>query len=441
MPYYNPEPRFQKPARKSLSRPEPNIDIGDPRKGYDSGWRSHPKPATGLSGSSIPKVETRTPRDISPKVPLLKLLKATPLKVLSDVLTPTMTAPPAEDTYDWSLHSENIARAIARDNFVGKDLAARPQQLVEPEVELPTKPLADPKFIRPEVPRVQWFDRPDVGPYIAKSPKIGTIEYVVPDYDVPAPVTVELPERHSWFDEIPLQEIPELVREFDIPKVPDIDVNPEMLRQRKPDEIYERSVSVEITAVPNKNPMVKLRPMLVKGSTPRKNDTKAASRWIKLAHLAISLTYGTYTEIEDFVEILVWDAYRIDPKTGRLIYAMFEEEQKVVNVLNGIAQGKYSVDIAATLVDYGVSQAQDILIGKMSRLVTNEVVDTGGWRSPQGPQGFVNKMQKDYRNVLSQYETKSTDDQQRRLLSLPPLSDSPRRLWNAKSGLTTSVRG
>jgi hypothetical protein len=181
--------------------------------------------------------------------------------------------------------------------------------------------------------------------------------------------------------------------------------------------------------------------MLVKGSTPRKNDTKAASRWIKLAHLAISLTYGTYTEIEDFVEILVWDAYRVDPKTGRLIYAMFEEDQKVINVLNGIAEGKYSVDIAATLVDYGVSQAQDILIGKMSRLVTNQVVDKGGWRSPQGPQGFVNKMQKDYRNVLSQYETKSTNDQQRRLLSLPPISDTPRRLWNAKSGLTTSVRG
>ena len=111
----------------------------------------------------------------------------------------------------------------------------------------------------------------------------------------------------------------------------------------------------------------------------------------------------------------------------------------MINVINGIAEGKYSVDIAATLVDYGVSQAQDILIGQASRKVTREVIDTGNWRSPQGPQGFINKMQKDYKNVLSQYETKSANDKQRRLLSLPPLSESPRRLWNAKSGLSASL--
>ena len=244
--------------------------------------------------------------------------------------------------------------------------------------------------------------------------------------------------------EVPFEDIPQLVKNFDLEKIPSVDLEsiPEtMIKTKRPDTIYEQSVSIEVTAVPNKLPMVRFRPMLIRGSTRRTNDTKAHSKWIKLSQLAISLTYGTYTEIMDFVDILVWDAYRVDPRTGNLRYAMFEEDMKIVNVLKGIAEGKYSVDIAATLVDYGVSQAQDILIGQISKKVTREVVDLGNWRSPQGPQGFINKMQKDYRNVLSQYESKTANEQSRGILSLPPLSESPRRLWNAKSGLSAYLRG
>jgi hypothetical protein len=401
------------------------------------GWKSHPKPATGMSGSNIPKVETRTPRDILPKVPFTKFI-GNPL--LNFLMSPDQTASPEETFYDWSKHGENVSKQIAQDNFVGRDLAARPQPLKNYDTDLPTLPAVNPNFIRPEVPTVKWFDRPENGPYIARSPKINTIEYVVPDYDVPPPLPVELPERHAWFDPVPAQEIPELTRAFDIPKIPEVDIDPYPVRQRKPDNIRDVGVSIEIVEVPQKLPMVKIRPIIVRGSTPRKNEQKAHSAWIKLAHKAISLTYGTYTEVMDFVEILVWDAYSIDPRTGKLRYAMFEEDYKMINVLNGIANGKYSVDIASTLVDYGVSQAQDILIGKSSQAITRQVVDTGNWRSPQGPQGFVNKMQKDYRNVLSQYETKSSNDTKKRLLSLQPLSDSPRRLWNAKSGLSTQLR-
>lgn len=436
MSYYNPEPRFKKQARRSLRRPETNIK--DPRQAkYDSGWRSHPKPATGTSASNIPKVETRMPRDIPAKVPFTKFI-GNPL--LNFLLSPDQTASPEETFYDWSKHGENVSKQIAKDNFVGRDLAARQQPLNEYETDLPTLPADNPNFIRPEVATVNWFDRPEIGPYISKSPKINTIEYVVPDYDVPPPLPVELPETHTWFDPLPAQEIPDLLRDFDIPKIPETDIDSYPMRQRKPDEIREVGLSIEVVEVPDKLPIVKFRPIIVRGSTPRKNDTKAHSNWIKLAHKAISVTYGTYTEIMDFVEILVWDAYYVDPQTGRLVYAMFEEDYKIINVLNGIANGKYSVDIAATLVDYGVSQAQDILIGKSSQAVTRQVVDTGNWRSPQGPQGFINKMQKDYRNVLSQYETKSANDKQRRLFSLPELSESPRRLWNARSGLSPDVR-
>ena len=437
MPYYNPEPRFRKkaPARKSLRRPQSNVTrVYSDRH---SGWKSHPKPPTAMSPSNIPKTETRTPRDLLPKIPISKVLKN---NLFSQILQPSELAGDAETFYDWSKHGENVSRQIAEANFVGRDLAARMQPLDNYDTDLPIKPAVNPNFIRPAIPTPNWFERPESGPYISVSPKINTIEYVVPDYDVGPPIPMEVPERHLWFDEIPAQEIPELVKNFDIPKIPDIDVNPEMLRQKKPDSIHEVGVSIEFTAVAEKLPIVKIRPMMVRGSTKRKNDTKAASRWIKLSQLAISLTYGTYTEIMDFVEILVWDAYAIDPRTGKLVYAMFQEDYKMINVISGIAEGKYSVDIGATLVDYGVSQATDMIIGKSSKAVTRQVIDTGNWRSPQGPQGFINKMQKDYKNVLSQYEAQSADEKSRRLFSLPELSESPRRLWNAKTGLSPNVR-
>lgn len=376
------------------------------------------------------KIETRSPRDFSPKVPVNKLFGN---PIFNFLFNPTQTAAPYEDEYNWKDYGSDISNMIAENNFVGRDLATSKLPLKDYEVELPTLPAVDPNFIRPEVTTVEWKNRPGDRPFISTSPKIGTVEYGVPDYDVPPPFPIELPDSHPWFDEPPAHEVPDLVREFDFETQPMYDpLSPKTVR--RPDSIKETGVSIEISS--GVVPTVKIRPQTVKGATKRRNDTKAASKWIKLSQLAISLTYGTYTEVMDFVEILVWDAYYVDPKTGKLRYAMFEEDYKIVNVLNGIAEGKYSLDIAATLVDYGVSQAQDILIGQASRMVTKQVIDTGNWRSPQGPQGFINKMQKDFQNVLSQYETFQSNETQRRLFSLPDIRESPRKLWNTKSGLS-----
>ncbi len=491
MPYYNPEPRFKKPARRSLRRPQTNLD---PRKEGTSSqkWRAHPRPAEGLSKSNVPKtdqshgfddtptkkqlersvnqfgrLEIRSPDDIPPKLPLWQFFTKTvgiigslPVTTARAILYPKTPDPDDQPYMDfntlqekwiewhhwmlsddpWKDYRRGFRWSPGDLSVQEMQLAARPEQYVSPEIDFPTKAVDNPNFVRPPVPTVNWFDRPETGPYIAKSPKIGTVEYVVPDYDVSPPISVPWPEKHSFLDEIPVQEIPSLLKEFDIEKIPELDPTPEALKQLKPDNIKDVGVSIEITAVPNKNPVIRFRPTIVRGSTRRQRETKAHSKWIKLSQLAISLTFGTYTEVMDFVEILVWDSYYIDPKTGKLVYAMFKEDYKMINVINGIAEGKYHVDIGATLVDYGVSQATDILIGQASRRVTREVIDYGGWQSPQGPQGFINKMQKDYRNVLSQYETEISNEK-RRLLSLPPLSQSERKLWNAKSGLSPSVRG
>ena len=153
MPYYNPEPRFRRPARRSLRRPETNVD---PRRegSSDQKWRSHPKPATGMSGSNIPKVETRNPRDIPAKVPFSKFLGHPLIKMGQAALSPTMLAAPEDTFYDWSKHGENVAKQIAQDNFVGRDLVARPQGLKSYDVDLPTRPVENANWIRPPEPIV-----------------------------------------------------------------------------------------------------------------------------------------------------------------------------------------------------------------------------------------------------------------------------------------------
>lgn len=408
-----------KPSRKTNPANRSNKPTGTPK-------------VVPFPSSKSVNIETRQPRDFKPKIPFSKVF-GNPL--LNFLLQPNMTAGPYEDEYDWRNYESDVSKQIAENNFVGQDLAVRKQDLKVYDLEYPTKPVKNANFIRPPVPILPWNERDENTPHISVSPKIGTIEYVVPRYHVPPPIPIELPEVHPLFDEPVPQEVPDLVKQFDEEVRPYTDTD--TMRVRKPDQLKERGVAIEIKA--GNLPKVRIRPMTVRAATKRKNDTKAASRWIKLSQMAISLTYGTYTEIQDFVDIIIWDTYYIDPRTGRLVYAMFKEEYDIVKVLNGIASGKYHVDIAATLVDFGVSQAQDILIGQASRQVTRQTIDTGNWRSPQGPQGFINKMQKDFRNVLSQYEKNKNSNEKSRGLSLQPLSESPRRLWNAKSGLSSKL--
>jgi hypothetical protein len=55
-------------------------------------------------------------------------------------------------------------------------------------------------------------------------------------------------------------------------------------------------------------------------------------------------------------------------------------------------EGKYDVDIEQFLVDFTFMQLQDFIIGRMSKALVKQAIDSGGWQSPIGPQGFANKM-------------------------------------------------
>jgi hypothetical protein len=226
-----------------------------------------------LSSSNIPKTEVRKPKDFKPKIPISKVLTHPVIQLGKNVLSPTQLASPAETFYDWSKHDQIIGQQIADRGNVMSELGVSPQPLATYEVDLPTLPADDANFIRPEVPTINWFDKPEYGPYISHSPKINTIEYVVPDYDVAPPYPMELPDEESFFDPVPAQDIPSLLDVFDVEPIPSIDIEPpepiKKMERRKPDQIHEKGIAIEIVEVPNKLPIVKFRPTLVKGSTPR----------------------------------------------------------------------------------------------------------------------------------------------------------------------------
>jgi hypothetical protein len=393
------------------------------------GYKAKPKDTK----SNVPVVENRTPT--VGKVPFIKFLNNPLLRML---FTPSSLAEPwLDEMTPWKAR-ELTDKYIRETNPFLDQMAVRPQQEEIVPFELPTMPLVEPAFIRPKVPVVPWYDIPPTGPFISKSPKIGTITYRPAPYMVPAPAIIEIPPYHPMFQEPAPLEIPELLTEFELETKPQVDQSYDFPKPGRTNKISERVISIEVQLDAKLQPIVRFRNSRVKASTRRKRDVKANSKWIKMANLGISLTYGTYTEIMDFVEILVWDAYYKDPRSGKYRFAMHETDQNIVDTLKGIAEGKYSVDIGATLIDYTVSQAQDILIGQMSRLVTRELIDSGNWQSPQGPQGFVNKMQKDYKNVLSQYETENAKDWLPDLWTTQDLQE--RRLWNARTGLSEQQR-
>jgi hypothetical protein len=272
------------------------------------------------------------------------------------------------------------------------DLAVRMPQYHEVEPVILPYTVIEPVEM-PPVPEVEWEAQPEKGPYITRSPKVKTITYVVPPYIVPQPLPMWVEDLPEEFEDPPLrtQPIPEFITDVKTDVREDL-YEPEDFELKYPDNVTETGVEISIIEpkADSKLETVRIRRIKTKGSRKRRKDTKAASRWIKMAHKAISLTYGTYTEIKEAIEIFAWSAYFI--KDGKVYYAMQMEQGDIQKVLKGIRLGKYEVDIPNFLFDLSVAQAQDWLIGKASKQITAQLIDSGHWSSPQGPQGFVNQI-------------------------------------------------
>jgi hypothetical protein len=127
-----------------------------------------------------------------------------------------------------------------------------------------------------------------------------------------------------------------------------------------------------------------------KASTKRRKDVKVNRRWIKAAHKLINITYGTYSEFRDFLEVFVWNI-RYRKKDGTWGYAMSLERGSVQGALRGLREGRYELDMGQLIIDFAMTQLQDYVIGRASQLSTR-AIDEGIWRSPTGPSSFANRI-------------------------------------------------
>ena len=90
----------------------------------------------------------------------------------------------------------------------------------------------------------------------------------------------------------------------------------------------------------------------------------------------------------DFLEALVWNVYEV--KNGKRVLVMAQNGGSMFQTLDGLAKGKYEVDIPSLIIDFAYMQAQDYVIGRLSQAAMEGAIQNLGWTSPRGPSGFAN---------------------------------------------------
>ena len=203
------------------------------------------------------------------------------------------------------------------------------------------------------------------------APPVIPVPDELPYWDTPLPGVRRGPERDPIpeTDPVrrPLPNAPPLTR-------PQIDPKTGVRQFPRSDRYMETSIGLEPTADGGVRVQIRSSPRSASyARTPRRKDAKGI--YMRLHHL-MDITIGTATEVQDFVEAFVWNAFdaqnrpamlvergpaldRIDPEKGDIWAAMRVNFMQYVAVMRGIADGKYSVDLGGFLFDYAVSQAGD----------------------------------------------------------------------------------
>jgi len=391
--------------------------------------RAKPSPHVGLptpaNVNKAPRIQQKPPERYNPKLPLSVITRFIGRGLGAQIAPLIEATPTADATIDYGPYYWQNP-----DFDVSPELQNMSRGLLElPEVEIYTPSPASGDWgsfdERPPLPEIPWRDfRPDVVGF-SRSPKKGTLRINVPQYKVPSPLYVDNePENDLYKDpevfEPPFPSLPQTKRFIGdrfvgdkfVDDVPWGDYVPKNVRYKGMPNANEKGVTIEFVNT-DAGVQVAVKPMTARANMPRKQDTKANRKWIKLAHKLVSVTYGTYTEIMDFLEALAQNIYvysddylsgefRGDPRRGYKISAMYLNEGDMIKTFQGLIDGRYDLDLPAFLVDYAVMQTTDFLQGKVSQKVTKQSVDQGWWTSPQGPQGFTNRMNKGMNDVFSQ---------------------------------------
>jgi hypothetical protein len=230
---------------------------------------------------------------------------------------------------------------------------------------------------------------------IQRSPRAKRVILDVPDIVIAPPVRFDPdPSLDIWSDE----GIDGVISDLDtIPlEVPPL-VDTESITLKRPKLRQMDDVGLTITLDTRldldtgvETESIILTQSKTKASTKRRKDVKVNRRWIKAAHKLINITYGTYSEFRDFLEVFVWNI-RYRKKDGTWGYAMSLERGSVQGALRGLREGRYELDMGQLIIDFAMTQLQDYVIGRASQLSTR-AIDEGIWRSPTGPSSFANRI-------------------------------------------------
>ena len=204
------------------------------------------------------------------------------------------------------------------------------------------------------------------------------------DWPVIAPVPIEYPDDLPFVQPVPMPR--PMPRPERLPIEPVPGVRPSAPGRPKPQAEVTIVIEVVPGMRPSSEPSVRVRAVQrfkyqIYASQRRKMDAKGV--YLRLQEM-ITVTFGTLTEVQDFVEAAAWNI--VDAK-GRPVMTLHRGEALdateaienglvrgvVVNfrqyaaAFAGLVDGRYSLDLGGFAFDYAMSQAGDMEAALMSR--------------------------------------------------------------------------
>lgn len=156
----------------------------------------------------------------------------------------------------------------------------------------------------------------------------------------------------------------------------------------------ERQNSLSVSFAPQPNGALAVRTRLREAydfrlQVPRKKDQKARPQLVRVVNALITATYGTYSEIVDALEALVWNVYVLD-KRGRPVQAMLVYNRNMAYVLTLLWEGRARADLFGFALDFTVNQWSDAMYAFQSQKVDAIALDLG-WKAPIGINSYAHK--------------------------------------------------
>lgn len=224
-------------------------------------------------------------------------------------------------------------------------------------------------WVSPKTEDIELIPSPALDPYVPRQ-----MPNLLPEVEVdtlPAPLEVPAPYRAPLWEPPPPKEL--------IPSLspPTAELSPK-------NSPYQPETMVSVEFEPDGAVRIRQRVRSGVRFQKRRRDSKYNRLWFGAMRF-FSLTIGTWDEIGQFMDAVAWNAtvpgkFKAD---GQPLPAMIAENGSALDVMQGIAVGKYDLDVMGAITDYALSQTMDALIGKTARSA-QQGLNAAGWTREMG---------------------------------------------------------